>query len=167
MALTTRVQLSLQAALSTALDLVTAKADLKLQKALDLASGVAANQANTMWSDTRTIAASTTEDIDIVGGGLLDPLGVAFAPAKLRVIVVYAAAGNTNNVVLGGDANSVPFLSAATTTVSIQPGGLFVLCEPGLAGIAVTAGTGDIIQVANSGGTTTVTYDIVLIGTTS
>jgi hypothetical protein len=31
----------------------------------------------------------------------------------------------------------------------------------------VTAGTGDILQVANSGAGTSVTYDIIVIGTTS
>ena len=32
-------------------------------------------------------------------------------------------------------------------------------------GVTVTAGTGDIIQVVNSAGGTSITYDIIVIGT--
>lgn len=165
--LTTRIQLNLSGELQSALDLVTASAPLVLRKTLDLANGTGANQANVIWSDQRILAASATEDLDLAGGGLLDPFGVAFAPAKVRCIIVAASSLNTNNVVLGGDVNSVPFLSTAATTTTIQPGGMVVFTAPGLAGYPVTAGTGDIIQVANSGAGTSVTYDVVVIGTSS
>jgi hypothetical protein len=165
--LTSRIEIQVTAKLSSQLDLVAAEAPLAKQVLLDLTNGTGTNQANTIWSDQRTIAPSTTEDLDIVGGGLTDAFGVAFAPVKVKALIVCASSGNTNNVVLGGDANAVPILSAAATTVSIQPKGCFVLTAPATPGIAVTAGTGDIIQVANSGAGTSVTYDIIVIGTTS
>ena len=165
--LKSQIMLTVDTTLTSTLDLTTASAPLRAQKILDLANGVAANQANVIWSDQRTIAASTTEDLDLIGGSLTDVFGTAVAPAKVRAIIISAASANTNNVVLGGDVNSVPFLSAAATTVAIQPGGLYVITAPALAGIAVTAGTGDILQVANSGAGTTVTYDIIVIGTSS
>jgi hypothetical protein len=165
--LTSRIEIQVTAKLSSQLDLVAAEAPLAKQSLLDLTNGTGTNQANTVWSDQRTIAASTTEDLDLAGGGLTDAFGVAFAPVKLKALIVCASSGNTNNVVLGGDANAVPILSAAATTVTIQPKGCFVLTAPATAGIAVTAGTGDILQVANSGAGTSVTYDIIVIGTTS
>jgi hypothetical protein len=36
-----------------------------------------------------------------------------------------------------------------------------------VSGWAVIAGTGDILKFANSGGTTGVTYDIVIVGTSA
>lgn len=166
-ALRSQIHLTVRSDLTNTIGLASATAPIVLERNLVLADGNGANQARVIWSDQRTIAASTTEDLDLLGGGLLDPFGVAFAPVKLRGIVITASTGNTNNIVLGGDANSVPFLSAAATTVTIQPGGMFVLMEPGSAGIAVTAGTGDIVQVANGGAGSTVTYSIILIGTSS
>jgi hypothetical protein len=165
--LTSRIVVTLTATLSSQLDLVSAEAPLAKQALLDLANGTGSNQANVIWTDTRTIAASTTEDLDLVGGGLTDAFGVAFAPAKIKAIIVVASAANTNNVVLGGDANSVPFLSVTTTTTTLQPRGFYVQSWPANAGIAVIAGTGDIVQVANGGAGTSVTYDIYIIGTSS
>ncbi len=164
--LTSKIVFSLSGNLSNALDLVTATAPLQKTYTVSIASGTGSDQADVIWSDTRTVAASTTEDLDLAGGGLTDPLGVAFAPAKVKLIVVCAAVGNTNSVVVGGDVNSVPFLSTAATTVSVQPGGCLALLNQ-KTGIAVTAGTGDILQVANSGAGTSVTYDVLVIGTSA
>jgi hypothetical protein len=51
---------------------------------------------------------------------------------------------------------------------ALGPGGIFLFVNPGAAGIAtVTAGTGDILRVDNSGAGTTVTFDIVIIGTSA
>jgi hypothetical protein len=141
--------------------------NFRSQKTISYENGVGAGQVDKVFADQRTLTASSTEDLDIVGGGLTDAFGATFTLVELKVLMVCAASTNTNNVVLGGDANSVPFLSAATTTVSIKPGGCFQLADPSAAGIAVTAGTGDILQVANSGGGTSVVYDIIVLGSGS
>jgi hypothetical protein len=162
--LSTTVQLVFKAELSQTAGLTNATAPLVLQRILTWANGAGASQASTVWTAEHTLAASASENLDLAGGGLTDAFGAAFAPTKVRLLVVSAAAGNTNDVVVGGDANSLPFLSVKTTTVAIPPGGVVVLAVPSLAGIAVTAGTGDIVKVANGGAGTTVTYDIVIIG---
>lgn len=136
-------------------------------KTISFANGTGASQADMVFADQRTIAASTTEDLDVAGGALVDAFGNTFTIAELKVLMVCAAAANTNNVVLGGDANSVPFFGDATDIVSIKPGGCFQLADPSAGGYAVTAATGDIIQVANSGAGTTVTYDIIIAGSSS
>ncbi len=165
--LTSRFYLEISGTYSNALDLVTVTAPLSYKKSADLASGVAINQADRVFSDTRTIAASTTEDLDVSGGALTDPGGAAFTIAKLKMLSVCASTANTNSVVLLGDANSVPILGTAATTTSLDPGACAVFFRPSLAGYTVTNATGDIIQVANGGAGTTVTYDIVIIGTSS
>ncbi|MDM7915706.1 MAG: hypothetical protein QUU85_10650 [Candidatus Eisenbacteria bacterium] len=165
--LSSTVLLRVKADLTNTAGLANAAAPVLLERSLTWTNGVGANQANVVWTAERTLAASATEDLDFAGGGLTDAFGAAVAPAKIRAVIVSASAGDTNSVVLGGDANSVPFLSAAATTVSIQPGGVFVFTAPAVAGVPVTAGTGDIIQVANSGAGTPVTYSIIVLGTAS
>lgn len=164
MALSTRLSLDLAATLTSSLDLQTTSATLPFKRDLIWGSGTGANLADKVWADNRTLTASSTEDLDLAGGSLTDALGAALTFARVRMLIVYAAIANTNNVVVGGDANAVPFFGAATHTVTVRPGGLLVLAAPDTTGYAVTAGTGDIIQVANSGAGTSVTYDIVVIG---
>jgi hypothetical protein len=164
MPLSTRLLFDLAADLTTVLDLQSGTASLKRPIQYVWGSGTGANQADKIFADQRTLTASSTEDLDIAAGGLVDAFGVTFTVARVRALLVEAAAANTNNVIVGGDANSVPFFGAATHTVSVRPGGLLALFAPDATGYAVTTGTGDIIQVANSGAGTSVTYNIVIVG---
>ena len=165
--LTANIKLIVSADYSSSGDLVTASSNLRQQYALSLADGVSADQADMVFSDQRTLAASTPEDLDVSAGALSDAFGTTFTLVKLKVLVVCAASGNTNTVDVGGDANSVPFFAAAADFVSVHPGGCLTLTNPVLAGYAVTNATGDIVQVANGGAGTSVTYDIIMIGTSS
>jgi hypothetical protein len=51
-----------------------------------------------------------------------------------------------------------------TDKVKIKPGGTLALLAPGATAYPVTPATGDLLQVANSGAGTSVTYDIIVIG---
>lgn len=164
--LTARLEVKLAATLTNTLDLTAATAPLTANRIQDFANGVGASQANVLWSDRRTLNASTTEDLDFAGGGLVDAFGVAVAPAKVRAVIISSSSANVQNITLFGDANSIPLLNTAATTVTLQPGGMYVYTAPATAGVAVTAGTGDIIQVANGAGVA-ITYDVIVIGTTS
>jgi hypothetical protein len=166
MALTTDISLQLVLALTKALDLsVSPEARANVKKAIALATGTGANQADKYWPDQRTILASATDTLDLNGGGLIDPLGDAFAPARIKVVYVFAAAANTNNVnVVRPAANGVPLFLAAGDGIAVRPGGVFLWVAPDATGVAVTAGTGDLIDLVNSGGGSSVTYDIVIVG---
>nr|WP_199813838.1 hypothetical protein [Streptomyces sp. NRRL S-325] len=152
--------------LSTALDMGTGRAPQALSRSLSLSSGTGAGKADRIFSDRRTLAASGTEDLDLAGV-LLDAFGAAITFARIKGLVISAAAGNTNNVVVGA-ASSNPWatLLGATHTLTIRPGA-FVAVGTGAAdavGYAVTASTGDLLKVANSAAGTAVTYDIHIIG---
>lgn len=132
-----------------------------------LASGTGANQADLMFADQRTLSASATENLDLAGG-LTDAFGTTLTFAKIKAIMVRAAPGNTNDVVIGGAASNAfvgPF-GGTTPTVAVKPGGFLLLFAPAT-GWTVTASTGDILKVANSSSGTSVTYDVVLIGTSA
>lgn len=166
MALTTTLDIGLVANLSTALDLVSAAAPMTYSKRTSLASGTATGQADKIFSDTRTIAASGTEDLDLAGV-LVDALGATLTFVKVKAVLIVAAAGNTNAVrVTRPASNGAPLFLAASDGLDVLPGGTFLWTAPG-AGITVTAGTGDLLTVANSSSGTSVTYDVVIIGTSA
>lgn len=166
--LSAKVNLAVGGTYSKTTDLLTNQATIAFpQYSKEFTFGTGASQVDLLFTDTRTIAASTTEDLDFAAGGLSDAFGTTVTLAELKVLIVCASASNTNNVVIGGDANSIPFLSTAATTASIKPGGCFSLVDPSAGGIAVTAGTGDILQVANSGAGTTVDYSLIVMGSSS
>jgi hypothetical protein len=126
--------------------------------------GNGAGQANKIWRATRTLVASATEELDLAGV-LADSFGNVLTFASVKAIMVSAAAANTNNVIVGGAAtNAVPLFGDVTDTVAVPPGGVFALGSPAANGWPVTAATADKLKIANSAGSTSVTYDIVIIG---
>lgn len=163
MTLTTRLDLKLNAAMQTVLDLVTASAPLTYSTARDLADGGGANQANKLFSDQRTIGDGASEDLDLNGGVLTDSFGATLVFAGVKCLIVISLPTNTTNLTLFGDANSVPILNTAATTTTLTPGGIFVYFNPSATGAVVTAGTGDIIQIANGAGASAV-YNIIIVG---
>lgn len=167
MSLATSINVSLVARLIGDLDLTDPESRISTGVSYTLASGVAADQADKVWSDQVTLAASGTADID-VAGVLTDALGAAATFAKIKAILVIADAANTNNVnVTRPAANGLPLFIAAGDGIPVLPGGCFLWIAPGLAGVAVTAGTADLITFTNSAGGTGVTYKIVIVGTSA
>lgn len=137
------------------------------QAVIALATGTGSGQADLIFSDTRTIAASSSENLDLAGV-LTDPLGATLTIVKLKAIYVRAAAGNTNDVQIGGGASNAPtgLFGTATDYINVKPGGVFLWVAPNT-GVTVTGGTGDILKAANSSSGTGVTYDIIIIGTSA
>lgn len=162
--LKSRIEVVLSATLTAALDLASASSPLNIRRALDFANGNGAGQANVIWSDRRTLAASAVDTLDLAGGGLVDAFGVAIAPARIRGLMIYSAPANLNNLTLFGNAAAVPILNTVATTITLPPGGLFLLTKPDAAGMVVTPTTGDLVLVTNAAGTNSVTYDIALLG---
>jgi hypothetical protein len=148
-------------------DLAKPALDVAIEKAIALASGVGANQADIFWSDERTLGASGSETLDLAGV-LADAFGATIAAAEVVAIFVFADAGNTNNVVIGNATNPIPLFAGTTPTHAVKPGGWAAFCAPNAAGLlTVGAGATDELKVANSGGTTAVTYQIVVIARTA
>ena len=130
-----------------------------------LMDGTGLNQASKTYSATRTVAASANDDIDLAGV-LTDILGLApLTFLTVKAIVIRAADANVSNLSVGpAPANGFlgPF-NAAADRVTVRPGGAFVIAAP-QTGFTVTAGTGDILRVANGAGGSA-TYTIEITGT--
>lgn len=164
MALSTKLVTSVTATLTDALDLSTVTDPLAYTLRTTLTSGTGANQADMLWHDTRTLAASATENLDLAGS-LVNGLGDTQTFARVKAIMVTAAAANTNNVnVIREGTNGVPIFLALADGVAVRPGGMFMLSAPDATAYAVTAATGDLLTFTNSAGSTSVTYSVIIIG---
>lgn len=166
MALTTNISLAVKAILTGSTDLAATQAPHRKSYNQTWGSGTGSGQADLVWGDSGTLAASANTDLDLAAGALTGALGGTVTFARVKAILVTADAGNTNNVVVGGAASNQftgPF-GAGTHTVSVPPGGALLLTAPGTTGWPVTAGTGDLLRIANSAAGSSVGYSIVIIG---
>jgi hypothetical protein len=172
MPLSSKISLAVTGQQTSVLDLGTAAFPLALAWSTILASGVGAGQADRLFTDTRTIAASGTDDIDLAGDATFkDAFGVAMSFVKVKGLFIRAAAANANNVVVGAAATNgfIAWVGAATHTLTVRPGAVLALFagSSDTVGYAVTAATADILRVANGGAGTSVTYDIAILGTSA
>lgn len=128
-----------------------------------IATGTSNSQNDIVWSDQRTITASSSETLDL-SGGLTGAFG-AVTFVEVASISVYADSANTNNVIIGAAASNQfvgPF-GAGTHTIALAPGAMIALKAPA-AGWAVANGSTDNLKIANSGAGTDVTYKICITG---
>jgi hypothetical protein len=133
------------------------------KKLIEFVAGVAAGQISKSFVDTRPLAASIGEDLDLAGP-LVDPLGQPAVFANVKLMYFKAAETNVNPVIVGNAAANGfigPF-GAATHTIAIQPGDAWLITNR--VGWTVAAGTGDLLHVLNGGAGTSVSYDVILLG---
>lgn len=159
------LNLALAATLVNSLDLGDVVQNAANTSTFVFTDGSGANQASSLFADTRTLAASGTENLDLTGT-LVDAFGGTINFTKVKALIIKAAASNTNDVVVGGHATAAcaSFFADATDKVRVKPGGMVALVAPNSAGYPVTATTADLLTIANGGAGTGVTYDVIIIG---
>lgn len=165
MTISLAIMARIRGALSQSGDGGTAQLPVNVSQELALADGTAADQANAVYIDAFSIAASGSLNLDLAGGGLTDRLGNALNFTAVKAILLIADATNTNNIVVGNGTN--PFVGpfgAGTHSLAVEPGGQILLATRTAAGWAVVAGTGDVLKLANSGAGSAVTGTIVIVG---
>lgn len=141
---------------------------LFIEKVVDLLNGTGAGQADVLYANTATLAASATADLDLTT--LTPAIGGTSNFVKVKALVIIAADGNTNNVVLGAAAaNPWTSIYTATGTEQVRPGGATIKLTSATdtAGFAVTPAGQRVLRVANGGAGTSVTYTIGIIGTSA
>jgi hypothetical protein len=166
MTLSAALNVSARATQQNTIDLGGASARRAVELALTLVDGTGAGQVDRVFADTRTLAASGTEDLDLAGA-LTDAFGVAQVFARIKALAIVADAANTNNVVVSRPAsNGFGLFSAASDALPIRPGGVFLVAcgAADVNGYAVTGGTGDLLTLTNSAGGTSVAYSIMILG---
>jgi hypothetical protein len=139
-----------------------------MEALLQTSFGTAANQANLLFIDERTVTTAANDDLDLAGV-LTSAFGATITAVELVAIFIINAprsgAANTTALTIGGGSNPVVgFLAGTTPTVGpIQPGGFFCIGAGHASGIgAVTAGTGDILRITNASGASA-TYQVAIL----
>jgi|SRR5688500_4620070 len=165
MPLSASVLIQLQALLTnTSADLTLPSAPLSWARQFNIANGTGANQADRMYIDSNTLAASGTANVDLAGS-LTDAFGAALTFARIKAVFIAAAEGNTNDVqVTRPGANGAPLFMAAGDGIVVRPGGAFAWIAPDAVAVPVTAGTGDLLTFTNSAAGSSVTYEVIIIG---
>jgi hypothetical protein len=151
-------------------DFANAYHDAELGGATLIDNGTIAGTCDLAWTDKAvSIAASGQLNLDL-NGALIDDLGQTVNFAKVKAIMIKASAANVNDVIMGNAASNgfVGPFGAAAHTIAVKPGGTLLLeCSGTLAGWPVTAGTGDILRLANGGAGSAVLFDIAILGTSA
>lgn len=169
MTMKTTIRASILAKLTETLDLGDRTATATGKTDITLTSGTGAGMADKVFQDTRSLAGSASESLDLAGV-LTDPFGGVLTFVKVKALYIASADENLNDIVVGAAA-ATPWsaLLGATGTVTLRPGAFFLACA-GVAdasGYAVGAGATDLLKVLNNAGVNTVLYDIVIVGTSA
>lgn len=160
----TTISLEMQLLEQGSIDLGSAQALLPILKRFDLASGTGDNTFDMLWSDTRTLTA-TSETLDL-SGSLSSALGVSITFVEVGVIYIYNRATAAASVLLVGNGAApayVGFLSAGTAKLTIPASGLNLWYAP-LDGGGLTVANTTAQDLKIDAGAATITYDIILVG---
>lgn len=138
----------------------------------DLSNGTGINAANAIFHDTRTLASTVTENIDIYDfAGTRDPVGDVYTLARVKVLYVRNKATTAGeNLEIGGEGSAAawntPFDASDTGKVMIGPGGCLMLINPSAAGWTVTDASNHLLKIENAGAGS-IDYDLIIIGANS
>lgn len=150
------------------LDLSTVQDDSALEFKLSLSDGTGANEADKIWHDRRTLSASASETLDL--SALTHTLfgsTVTIDLAKVKCLFIKNRATSPGDeLVIGGAASNafeVPFGNVAGGVVAVGPNSPLLLAN---LTDGWTVGSDVNLKIANTG-SGDITYDIVIVGTSS
>ena len=146
---------------------VTSGGSANLLTDVFLSNGTGANQSDRVAMDARTLAASTSEDLDLQTM-TTTPDGTALALVELRSLTIKASASNTDNLEIGpGASNGLTSLFAdASDRMKVAPGATVTLIAPKDASYPVS-GTIKVLSVSNTSSSSSSSYTILVIGTSA
>jgi hypothetical protein len=170
--LRTRLIMELSAILDAGITGVNAQAEVGpgvLSGSIAWTQGTGSGQADRIYYAERQLAASANETLDLAGV-LEDVYGNAITFAKVYAIVVKNVNTAAAKLEIGPNSSNGfgvdGFWGAAAhrNVVNISDG-VLVLYSP--AGVAVTAGTADLLFIENKSGANALTYRIAILGTSA
>lgn len=129
------------------------------------ATGTASNQQDRVWSDTRS-AAAAADTIDLAGSLTAAIGGATITFVEVRGIAIRNKATTAAHILSVGAGSNPAFsglFGATGDVIKVPASGMFFWHAPlDGGGLAVTAGTGDILTI--DPGANTVSYDILIWG---
>lgn len=131
---------------------------LDFNQLLSFATGTGAGGAQVQYRDSRTMSGSS-ENLDLAGG-VVNAKGKTVTLTKVKGLLFHADPANAGNVTVKFNPTN-GLTTPCNGEVVLPPGAVFLLASPDANGWAVTAGTGDIIQVQGATGRI---YEVFVFG---
>lgn len=119
------------------------------------------SDADLLFHNQYSIAGSGSQNIDL-SGALTDAVGQSCVFSKVYAVMIYVTTATPGTIVNIGNSNFLTWLGATGDLVKLGPTGLLILANT-IDGYAVTASTGDILTIANPGGSG-VTVKVAILG---
>jgi hypothetical protein len=149
--LVTTIKASIAAVFKKSLDGRDAVDSIPQSPDITLGSGTGYGKADGAFMDIRTLAASASENLDLAGS-LTDGFGQIVNAVKVKAIEIENPEASLSNLTVGAAASNGflgPF-NDPTDAIVLKPGDKAVFVSR--TGWNVTAGTGDLLKVANGAG---------------
>lgn len=129
-----------------------------------LADGTAANQANRLYVDQGSIAASGSLVLDLAGS-LTDVFGATITMARVKSFYIEMTGASSISIGANGAAPApLWFGDAATDFLTVRAGGCFFIHAPDATGYALTATSADKLKILNNDGAVAAAYKIAIVG---
>ena len=155
-----------------ATDLSTPSETISLSETDTFTDGAGGNGAEQHWSDQVTLTDGSNTELDLAGG-LTDAFGDVITFTKIKAIFIRHNSTDSGLIYGHSAANGLPIMNAAALANAgggvIAAGGWVLLVNPGSAGWAVTAGTGDLLKLEDdgTGAAGNKQVDVFILGETS
>jgi hypothetical protein len=163
MALTANFALNMTLTYTKTTDLGTVPYTLNLGRGKTFTNGTGANKAQVLFDDQRTLADGANETIDLRDGTLTDALGVAVTIDILRALYIKNGSTDASLLIGGAAGTQLGLFNDVTDVLKLPPGGEFLFIAPDATGVDLT--TNADLKLAHDGtGTSTLTYDIIVVG---
>lgn len=167
------VKISINALKTNALDLSSSTDPLIYTRTHNFTHGETADTAEQYWHDSRNLAATTADNLDLAGV-LVSSLGIGATITFTEInaiFVFHKTAAASAPMEVGGHAtlalatmfNGTPDLDTAQPSLNVRPGGSLALIAPDATGYVVNATTEDMLRIYN-GGAAAIDYDIIILG---
>lgn len=147
---------------SVPVDFGNAVEDVQFTAFAQLSQGTAANQADLLYRDRRTLAASASETLDLQA--LVNVFGQAMNFARVKGILLASVKTNSTELQFGPNSSN-GFTAAfgdASDRVRVRAGGFAMLAAYDAVSYAVTPTT-RLLYVVNAAGASA-QYDIMIVG---
>jgi len=168
MGLTAKVNIMLSLVHTKSLDLNTPTDTINETRGKSFTNGTGANQADTIWHDTRPLADAANDTLDLHtgtddAGNITDAFGDAVTLDILKALYIKNKSTDANLLIGGAAATQLGLFADPADVLKLPPGGEFLYIAPDATGLDVT--TNESLKLAHDGtGSSILNYDIIAIG---
>jgi len=144
--------------------LTTVKDDLGANWSIEFTDGTGADEADTIWHDSRSLVDDANEVIDVNDGSFYDAFGTAITMDIVKLIAIKNTSADASLLIGGSTTSQMGLFSDISDVFVLPPGGKFIYSAPDATGLATTEGYSRLNLTHNGGGSSALVYQIVIVG---